>query len=105
VTQNKAPPKEPWAPGRRLEHKTEHVRQDLDAAIYLASAVYDGATMRAIADAAGVSVRNACYHFQSKDHLIQAYYVRSHEQLAEAAAPVLAAERTLRKRLHERLSA
>lgn len=60
---------------------------------------YDGTTMRAIADAAGVSVGNAYYHFESKDHLIQAYYVRSHEQLAEAAAPVLVSERTLRKRL------
>lgn len=60
---------------------------------------YDGTTMRAVADAAGVSVGNAYYHFESKDHLIQAYYVRSHEELAAAVAPVLDTERTLRKRL------
>jgi len=60
---------------------------------------YDGTTMRAVAQAAGVSVGNAYYHFESKEHLIQAYYDQVRDQLAEAAAPILEEERTLRKRL------
>ena len=34
---------------------------------------YDGTTMRGIAQAAGVSVGNAYYYFDSKEHLIQEY--------------------------------
>lgn len=35
---------------------------------------YESATMRRIAQAAGVSVGNAYYHFQSKEHLVLALY-------------------------------
>ena len=44
---------------------------------------YEAATMRAIAERAGVSLGNAYYYFGSKEHLIQAFYGRTHiEHLA-----------------------
>ena len=60
---------------------------------------YDGTTMRAIAKAAGVSVGNAYYYFDSKEHLIQEYYGRVLDAHLEAARPALARERTLQGRL------
>lgn len=60
---------------------------------------YERTTMRAVAETAGVSVGNAYYHFESKEHLIQAYYSQVHVELNLAAQPILKAERTLRKRL------
>lgn len=60
---------------------------------------YDGTTMRVIAERAGVSVGNAYYYFGSKEHLIQAYYVRSHEEHLAAIEAPLAVERTLAGRL------
>lgn len=61
---------------------------------------YEETTMRAIAEAAGVAVGNAYYYFRSKEHLIQAFYERSHEEHLEACRPILAEERDLRARLH-----
>lgn len=46
---------------------------------------YEATTMRAVAAAAGVSVGNAYYYFESKEHLVQAYYEeigRTHRALA-----------------------
>ncbi|MDH3628642.1 MAG: TetR family transcriptional regulator [Acidobacteriota bacterium] len=60
---------------------------------------YDKTTMRAIAEDAGVSLGNAYYYFESKDHLIHAYYERSHHDLLQAARPLLESERDLKKRL------
>lgn len=60
---------------------------------------YDDTTMRAIAGAADVSLGNAYYYFKSKEHLIQAFYARSHEEHLEASRPVLERERQLRARL------
>jgi AcrR family transcriptional regulator len=60
---------------------------------------YDGTTMRAIATKAGVSVGNAYYYFDSKEHLIQEYYSRIVEQHLVAARPVLQRERSLQARL------
>jgi AcrR family transcriptional regulator len=60
---------------------------------------YDGTTMRAIAKAAGVSVGNAYYYFDSKEHLIQEYYGRMVDQHLDVAGPVLARERTFQGRL------
>ena len=60
---------------------------------------YERTTMRAIADAAGVSVGNAYYYFPSKQHLVQAYYAQSQEEHAAAARPVLDVERDLDARL------
>src|SRR5215213_10073455 len=61
---------------------------------------YEDTTMRAIAEAAGVSVGNAYYYFRSKEHLIQAFYERSHEEHLEACHELLAQEKDLRARLH-----
>jgi len=61
---------------------------------------YEETTMRVIAEAAGVAVGNAYYYFRSKEHLIQAFYERSHEEHLEACRPLLAEERDLQKRLH-----
>lgn len=55
--------------------------------------------MRAVAEAAGVSLGNAYYYFASKDLLLQAFYREVHEAHVAAAAPVLAKEKTLRARL------
>lgn len=60
---------------------------------------YDETTMRAIAAEAGVSVGNAYYYFQSKEHLIQAFYDRAQADHAEAARPVLRRERDLAARI------
>jgi AcrR family transcriptional regulator len=61
---------------------------------------YDETTMRAIAERAGVAVGNAYYYFRSKEHLIQAFYARTHGEHLEACRDVLARERGLRERLH-----
>jgi AcrR family transcriptional regulator len=60
----------------------------LDAALGLFEEVgYDATTMRAIAERAGVSVGNAYYYFDSKEHLIQGFYDRvsiEHDVSSEA---------------------
>jgi AcrR family transcriptional regulator len=45
--------------------------------------------MRAIADRAGVAVGNAYYYFASKEHLIQAFYARTHAEHVAASRDVL----------------
>lgn len=60
---------------------------------------YENTTMRAIADKAGVSLGNAYHYFGSKDHLIQAFYQRTHEDHVRAAQPALAKESSLKARL------
>jgi len=60
---------------------------------------YEGTTMRAIAAQAGVSLSHAYYYFRSKEELIQAFYLRSHEDHLAACGPILARERTLKARL------
>jgi AcrR family transcriptional regulator len=61
---------------------------------------YEDTTMRAIAEQAGVALGSAYYYFRSKEHLIQAFYGRTHEEHLVACAPVLERERSLRDRLH-----
>ncbi|AWB94235.1 TetR family transcriptional regulator [Aeromicrobium chenweiae] len=60
---------------------------------------YEKATMRAIADRAGVSIGNAYYYFSSKEHLIQAYYDRINAEHAAAASEALAGATTFADRL------
>lgn len=60
---------------------------------------YEETTMRAIAERAGVALGNAYYYFRSKEHLIQAFYGRTHDDHVAACAPILKHERTLKGRL------
>jgi AcrR family transcriptional regulator len=60
---------------------------------------YEQTTMRAIADKAKLSLGNAYYYFHSKEHLIQAFYQRTHEEHLAASVPALEKEQTLKARL------
>ncbi len=60
---------------------------------------YEATTMRAIARKAGVSLGNAYHYFGSKEHLIQAFYHRTHEEHLAAVLPVLQEETSLKARL------
>ena len=60
---------------------------------------YEQTTMRAIAEKAGVSLGNAYHYFGSKDHLIQAFYHRLHEDHLRASLPALEKETSLKARL------
>lgn len=60
---------------------------------------YEKATMRAIAERAGVAPSNAYYYFRSKEELVQAFYARTHVEHLAVVEPALAAERTLKGRL------
>lgn len=52
---------------------------------------YDGTTMRAIADVAGVSPGNAYYYFRSKEELVQELYDRLCTRHAETAGGLVGA--------------
>ncbi len=60
---------------------------------------YEAATMRAIAQRAGVSTGNAYYYFSSKEELIQEYYAHNHAAHLAASRAVLASESDLAARL------
>ena len=60
---------------------------------------YEAATMRAIAERAGVALGNAYYYFRSKEHLIQAFYSRTHDEHLAAVRPRLDRLRDLKSRL------
>lgn len=81
--------------------KAEQTRQAIiDAAMRQFQAKgYDKATMRAIADDAGVSLGNAYYYFSSKEHLIQAYYERLFADHTAVAQQALADSTTFADRL------
>src|SRR6476660_7344823 len=85
---------------------TKTVKGEQTRALILNSALdllgergYEQTTMRAIAHKAGVSLGNAYHYFGSKEHLIQAFYQRTHEEHLAATVPVLAKETTLKARL------
>jgi AcrR family transcriptional regulator len=65
----------------------------------LAEHGYEKTTMRAIAGRAGVSLGNAYHYFGSKEHLIQAFYQRTHEEHLAATRPQLEHKSNLRARL------
>nr|WP_222108662.1 TetR family transcriptional regulator [Streptomyces cupreus] len=60
---------------------------------------YDKTTMRAIAQEAGVSVGNAYYYFEGKEHLIQGFYDRIAAEHRAAVREVLDRETDLEARL------
>ena len=60
---------------------------------------YQETTMRAIADRAGVAVGNAYYYFASKEHLIQAFYARTHAEHVAASREVLERAKSFDDRL------
>lgn len=60
---------------------------------------YEGATMRLIAEEAGVAVGSAYYYFPSKDHLIQGFYAQLHVDHVAAVEPLLEDAKTLDQRL------
>lgn len=72
----------------------------IDAALQLfLDRGFDDTTMRAIAAEAGVSVGNAYYYFESKEHLIQAFYDRAQVAHRAAAQPVMTGETDLAARI------
>src|SRR6266403_2562362 len=85
---------------------TKTVKGEQTKALFLDSALgllrergYEQTTMRAIAEKAGVSLGNAYHYFGSKDHLIQAFYQRTHEEHLRASLPALQKETSLKARL------
>ncbi len=60
---------------------------------------YDRTTMRAIAKEAGVSVGNAYYYFNSKEHLVQGFYDRIAELHGQRSETILSTERDFAPRL------
>ena len=60
---------------------------------------YEETTMRAVAQEAGVALGNTYYYFKGKEHLLQAYYHRIHEEHLRAAGTALDNETDLHARL------
>lgn len=60
---------------------------------------YEETSMRAIAEAAGVSVGNAYHYFDTKEHLVQAFYAQTHAEHLAACEPLLLEEKELAERL------
>jgi AcrR family transcriptional regulator len=60
---------------------------------------YEKTTMRAIAKKAGVSLGNAYHYFDTKEHLIQAFYHRTHQEHLAASVPALAQHADMKNRL------
>ena len=60
---------------------------------------YEKTTMRAIAKKAGVSLGNAYHYFDTKEHLIQAFYHRTHQEHLAATVPELAQHADMKNRL------
>lgn len=60
---------------------------------------YEKATMRSIAKEAGLAPGAAYYHFETKEHIIFAFYEKSYEEHLPIVEKVLAKETDLKKRL------
>lgn len=93
------------AEGSARPSKGEQTRAAiLDAALGLFEEVgYDATTMRAIAERAGVSVGNAYYYFDSKEHLIQGFYDRVLVEHERTSAERLVGLTSLADRLYAHL--
>jgi AcrR family transcriptional regulator len=82
------------------ERGAETRQRIVDAALELfREKGYDGTTMRAVAQAAGVSLGNAYYYFSSKDELVLGFYDQLQTAHTAAAEKVLARETELEDRL------
>ncbi len=92
-------------PGRTL--RAEQTRAAIvDAALQLfRESGYEAATMRVIAQRAGVSTGNAYYYFGSKDELIQEFYLRNYAEHLLACRSVLDTETAFAPRLRGALRA
>jgi AcrR family transcriptional regulator len=72
----------------------------LDTALRLfAERGYERTTMRAVATEAEVSVGNAYYYFDSKEHLVQGFYYRIGDMHVQASREILAGEQEFGARL------
>ena len=60
---------------------------------------YEKATMRTIAKEAGLAPGAAYYHFDTKEHIIFAFYEKSYEEHLPIVEKVLAKEKDLKKRI------
>ncbi len=60
---------------------------------------YEKTTMRAIAKAVGLAPGAAYYHFEAKEHIIQAFYEMSYEEHLPEVERVLAGEKGLKERI------
>jgi len=60
---------------------------------------YEKTTMRAIAKAVGLAPGAAYYHFEAKEHIIQAFYEMSYDEQLPEVERVLAKEKDLKKRI------
>ncbi len=60
---------------------------------------YEKTTMRAIAKAVGLAPGAAYYHFETKEHIIQAFYEMSYDEHLPEVERVLAKEKDLKKRI------
>ena len=60
---------------------------------------YENTTMRAIAKEAGVSLGNAYHYFGSKEDLIQAFYLQTHNEHVSRSTRGLQEQLTLKERL------
>jgi AcrR family transcriptional regulator len=60
---------------------------------------YEKTTMRSIAEATGLAPGAAYYHFDTKEHIIFAFYEKSYEEHLPIVEKVLAKEKDLKKRL------
>lgn len=90
-----------------LTPRAEQTRAAIvDAALRLfRESGYEAATMRAIAQEAGVSTGNAYYYFGSKEQLVQQFYADNHAEHAAACRSVLDRETDFADRLRGTLRA
>ena len=87
----------------RMTPKSIRTRQKiLDAALLLFTEKgFDQATMRQIAAQADMAPGSIYHHFQTKEHIVQAFYDMLHEEHEQACVTILLSETKLENRLRE----